>query len=184
MAAPKVEDILARFKGRPVADLEAAFRKRIEENQGIQLQLSDKDKRHPDGSRYTDHEYHEWRGRAIAAWKHGVAEQRVMKEALKIARRRFNTDTPLRNASDLTTPDALIHAAYVVLHRMASEGVEVDEEEQRIIDALDAYLRNNGKVEATPVDEKAIKLRVVAVYERMKSAGRRSEFDIADIMGA
>ena len=144
--APKVEDILAKFKGRPVADLEEAFRKRIDENQSIQLQLSDKDKRHPDGSRYSEHEWHEWRQRAIAAWKHGVAEQRVMKEALKVSRRRFNTDTPLRDAPDLTTPDALIHAAYVVLHRMASEGVEVDDEEQRIIDALDAYLRNHGRV--------------------------------------
>lgn len=144
--AAKVEDVLAKFEGRPVADLEAVFRKRIEENQGIQAQLSDKNRCHADGSRFSEHEYHEWRGRAIAALKHGVAEQRVLKEALKVARRRFNTDTPLRAANELDTPDALMHAAYVLLKRLVSEGVDIDDEEQRIIDALDAHLRNYGKV--------------------------------------
>ena len=145
MATPTVEDILARFKGRPVAELEEAFRKRVEENQGIQAQLSDRNRTHADGRRFTDHEYHEWRSRAVAAWRFGVAEQRVMKEAVKIAHRRFNTNTPLRDAADLVTPDALIHAAHVLLKRLAGE-VELDDEEQRIIDALDSYLRNHGRV--------------------------------------
>lgn len=147
MGAPKPEDILAQFKGRPVAELEAAYRKLVDNNQGIQAQLSNQNRTHPDGRRFTDHEYHEWRGRAVAAWRHGVAEQRALKEALKTARRRFNTDTPLRDASDLTTPDALIHAAHVLLKRIAGE-IEIDDEEQRIIDALDAYLRNQGRVGA------------------------------------
>jgi hypothetical protein len=144
--SPKLEDVLAKFKGRPVADLEAAFRKCVEENQDIQAQLTNKDKRHPDGRRYTDHEYHDWRSRAVMAWRHGVAEQRVLKEAVKIARRRFNTDVPLLAVEELTSPDALIHAAYVLLRRLATEGVEIDDGEQRIIDALDAYLRTNGRV--------------------------------------
>lgn len=142
-----VEQVLEKYKGRPVADLEDAYRKRVEENQGIQAQLSDKNKCHPDGRRYTEYEYHEWRGRAVAAWRHGLAEQRALKAALKIARRRFNTDTPLRPAATLKTPDELIHAAHVVLHRIACE-VEIDEEEQQVIDALDTYLRSHGKVGA------------------------------------
>lgn len=141
-----VNDVLEQFKGRPVAALEAAYRAKVESNQRIQSQLSDKDKRDVDGVRVTDREYHAWRVRAVGALRHGLAEQRALKEALKIARRRFNTDTPLRSAEDLRTPDQLIHAAVVVLHRLAGELGGLEEEEQRVKDALDLYLREHGVV--------------------------------------
>jgi hypothetical protein len=148
MPTPKStpESVLKEFEGQPVTALEQAFRKVVEEAQGIQSQLSDRDKRHPDGSRYGDHEYHEWRGRALAAWRHLVARQRVMKEAVKIAHRRFNPDTPLRPATELKTPEALLHAALVLMHQFQSDGVEFDEEEYRIVNAIDAYLRDHARV--------------------------------------
>ena len=136
-----------RFKGRPVAELEAHFRGLVESNQRIQAQLSNQDRAHGDGSPMSDAEFEAWRTLAVGALRHGLAEQRAAKEALKTARRRFNMDTPLRPASELDSPDALIHAALVVLRHMASE-VEVDDDEQQVIDALDAHLRNGGKVGA------------------------------------
>ena len=139
-------DVLTEFLGRPVRELEAEFQTTVGEVQKIQAQLGDKDRRHPDGSRYTSHEYHEWRGRASAALRHLLVRQRALKDALKTARRRYNSDTPV--GPDLKTPEALIHAAFVVIHRLACEGVELDPEEQRVKDALDEYLRDHGRVGA------------------------------------
>lgn len=138
------ENILKEFEGRPVTALEGAYRKLVEEIQGTQVQLADQNKCHPDGRRYGDHEYHEWRGRTIASLKHLVARQRAMKEAVKIVHRRFNTETPLR--ANLDTPEALLHAALVLLKRLHGDGVEMDDEELAVQNAIDAYLRHNARV--------------------------------------
>lgn len=139
------EDVLRAFAGRPVAELEAEWRKLVERAHSIQTQLGDMNKT-VDGKRMGDREYHEWRHRALVALRCINSERRAYKDALKQARRRFNTDTPLRPATELTTAQGLLHAALVTLKRIASE-VDVDDDEQLVIDALDRYLREQGRIE-------------------------------------
>lgn len=137
--------ILEEFAGRPVTDLEEAYQKAVGEVQGLQAQLGDRNRTNGEGNRLSDHEYHAWRSRANVALRHMLERQRGLKEALKTARRRFNPDTML--ATELKTPEALIHAALATLRKLSGE-VEMEPEEQRVIDALDVYLRTHGRVGA------------------------------------
>lgn len=46
---------------------------------GIQTQLGNRNRTHPDGTRFTDQEYWDWRGRAAGALHHRLEELRELK---------------------------------------------------------------------------------------------------------
>ncbi len=137
MIEPKtVDEVLEQFAGRPVADLEAEYQRVVSEGQAIAAQLSNKNMVRPDGQRVTPHQYHSWRGKALGAQRFLLAYQRALKGALKEANRQANVQQ--HAALGLDTPEGLIDAAYLLLHRLSSDGVDLDVDEQRVVDALRA----------------------------------------------
>lgn len=78
---------------------------------GIQTQLGNRNRQHPDGSRFTDEEYWEWRHRAAGALHHRLEELRELKAHVKtlrrekVAARSANpaTRTPLMLVDELVT---------------------------------------------------------------------------------
>jgi hypothetical protein len=70
----------------------------------------------------------------------GLLEIRA-REILFLANINFDAALP----ATMTSPDDLIRAAYTVLHQMASEGVEIDESERRVIESLNSYIKNNAE---------------------------------------
>lgn len=131
------------FEGKTIDELDLL---RLEANErvlDIQAQLSNKSKM-VDGMRVGSHEYHDWRGRAVGALRYAIARQGRIKLALKQANTRatarLNRDIP----RDLATDRGLLHAALTTLITMAEDGVEIDPEEQELIEAIRARLRNGG----------------------------------------
>lgn len=141
------EKILKQFEGQPITVLENRYRNLTQTVQDIQAQLSNKSLDRGGGVIFTEAQYVEWRTNAAWSMRHNLAKQRATKDALKMARRRFNTDTPLRPATELVTAPQLIHAALVVLRRLQGELEEpLEDEDLQVIDALDRFLRESVKV--------------------------------------
>lgn len=66
-----------------IAELKAEKDELIASIQDIESQLALKDKHDEDGRRLSDHEYHEWRGKAVAARRHLLKELREVKAELE-----------------------------------------------------------------------------------------------------
>lgn len=53
------------------------------EVQGIQTDLGNKNRTHEDGTRFSEHEYWDWRSRAQGALRHRLDEQRALKRHVR-----------------------------------------------------------------------------------------------------
>lgn len=72
----------------PPESIEAAEEESLDLSTDIDMitaQLADKDRTHEDGSRFTEHEYHQWRYRAVFALKAKTARRRRLKAWIKAA---------------------------------------------------------------------------------------------------
>lgn len=140
-----LEELRQAYAGKPVAELETAYNTTVVEVQDIQAQLSNKNRTDANGQRLSEYAWHNWRGKAVSALRHKLQKQRLLKQLLTDARRRFNTTTPLKPVSEFRTPEDLIHAALVVLRRISGE-TEMEADEYAVMDALDSWLRTHGRV--------------------------------------
>jgi hypothetical protein len=127
--------------------------KLIEEVAGINFQLSNKNKRHrcltcqgtghlvdntscqackgQGGIRWSDHEYHAWRQRALTALR---AREAVL--------RRVNSwiEETEKNGTEQIEPVTLIRKAYDLLLVLIGDGVELEGDEQKTLEELRIYL--------------------------------------------
>jgi len=127
--------------------------KLVEEISGINFQLSNKNKRHrclicqgvghlvdntvcqacngQGGVRWSDHEYHAWRQRALTALR---AREAVL--------RRVNSwiEETERNGTGQIEPVDLIRKAYDLLLVLIDDGVDLEGDEQKTLEELRIYL--------------------------------------------
>lgn len=114
----------------------------LAEVQKVQAQLGDKDRRKLDGTQYQDGEYREWRNRAVGAMRFMLAEQRMLKSAIKEYNRLVH-DSHLVEVGGGTDPLSLITRAHQLLVRLAGDGVDLDPDEQVVLDGLRLFIHQN-----------------------------------------
>ena len=118
----------------------------IDKMQTIQTQLSNKNVTDAEGRRVWGDDYHGWRHRALTALRITTRELRDTNAQLKELRRGRNEQVIGAAGLNLKDPTSLISAAYMLLHRLASDGVEIDPHEQLVIDGLQHFLQFSGQV--------------------------------------
>jgi hypothetical protein len=129
------------LEGLTLDEALAERQKLINEASDIQAALSDKDKKHPDGTRMSDTEYWDWRKRAIFALR---ARQRRMSELKEFVRKeRYKANAVAADLKDLSDI-GLLQAAYGLLRTLSREGVDITEKEQALMDVIRDRL-TNGK---------------------------------------
>jgi len=105
----------------------------VTRQQEIQTQLANKNRIDPStGLRLNDYEFHEWRARAVGALRYINEDLRKVKA---VVRKFSDAEWAAKNAGGGRTEKLLVDA-YVLLHRLAGEGVELDTSELALLDAI------------------------------------------------
>jgi hypothetical protein len=86
--------------------------------------------------------FFDWRRRAVCAKKFTEARLRQLNLWIKQQRRAHVIDKSRSLCADPTSPLSLLIAAGSLLSRLASEGVELDDDEQAVLDAIRNYMQN------------------------------------------
>lgn len=109
----------------------------------INAQLGQTRRLAPDGTReLTRVEYSQWRNKAVVAKQRFERELRLVNHTLKRMRQERNEQAIGAAGINPADPLSLIAAAHVLLRRLASEGVDLDEKEQAVVDGLRHYLQH------------------------------------------
>lgn len=130
-----------RTEFKEPADLLAAESQRnslVEEVAGIATQLSDKDRRHPDGTRFSNEDYHSWRKKALVALRARESVLRRLNGWLAQEKRRLAPMEP--EGAPATGPHKVIGEAYQLFLRLQDEDVDFSPEELATVEQLRAYL--------------------------------------------
>lgn len=107
----------------------------------IDAQLGQTRRLTSDGTReMTRAEYSQWRNKAVSARRHVERELMDINHELKKLRQHRNERVIAANGIDVRDPDTLIAHAWALLHRLGSEGVDFDPQEQATVDGLRHYL--------------------------------------------
>lgn len=116
----------------------ARRRQLVDQISEITVQLSDKDRRHEDGRRWTDSEYHAWRQKALRTLRARESVLRELNDWLEGERARV----ALADAGNTAAADTLQveHDAYRLLMKLAEEGVDLDEAEWAVVERLRAHV--------------------------------------------
>ncbi len=96
---------IEELKGLEDEQLHEARLACVEDVQGIQAQLSDKNRVNDAGERVEDHEYQDWRGRTVAALQHKLSKLRIIKAELG---RRGQSPGKTSNTRDFTMLSAIL----------------------------------------------------------------------------
>ena len=139
MSIPEKTTVRVEFvEPASLTDAELQRRHLTEKIGDIATQLSDRDRRHPDGTRFTDHEYHDWRRRALGALR---AHERVLRQINDWIKQERRNARALETASlDDKEMFQRINAAYKLFVKLREEGVDFTPEEWTIIEQLRACL--------------------------------------------
>lgn len=140
-----------------LAEAQAVRQKLIEDIAGINAQLSNKNKRrkceHCNGSgaytnhrcphcegrggfRWSDHEYHEWRQRALTALR---AREAVLRRVNKWIADEESRAQAIENGVPADTHD-IIRKAHTLFLALVEDGVELDPAEWQVVEELRAFL--------------------------------------------
>ena len=139
MSTPEREDGRVEFS-EPASLTDAEVRRRhlAEKIGDIATQLADRDRRHADGKRFTDKEYHDWRRRALGAMR---AHERVLRQVndwIKHERRRQHAEKSM--PPEQLDAFRIIDRAYKLFVKLREEEVEFTAEEWADIELLRNYL--------------------------------------------
>jgi hypothetical protein len=96
--------------------------------------------RYQGGRRLSGSEFLKWRGGVQRQDAKNIAELREVNTEIKSLRRLRNERVVAAMGLDVRDPDSLIAHAFNLLHRLASEGVDLDPQEQATVDGLRHYL--------------------------------------------
>ena len=107
----------------------------LEEMNSIDAQLSA-----AKSQRRSEDDYQNWRGRILNVRNKVLTKYQELKRRGKELRQE-----KMLEASDLdpANPCQLVHAAHGLLHRLKSEGVELDRQELAVLVALDRFVETN-----------------------------------------
>ena len=89
--------------------------------------------------------FFDWRHRAVHAKKAVIAELQRVNLWIKQKRREATADRAKSLGVDPTSPFSMLLAAANIFQRMRGEGVEVDQEEIEVFDAIKLYLVENAE---------------------------------------
>lgn len=109
----------------------------------IDAQLSQKRKYDPSGRMWTAAEYHEWRARACIAKAH--LQQRARKVKTEIASLNIAANAEMAGVPADSDATNLLNGAYLLLRRLADEGVDFDPREFALMDTVRDFLTLNGR---------------------------------------
>lgn len=128
---PKTLEALDAERSRLVLDL-----------QDIQAQLANKNATDKDGNRIPEHQYHEWRLRAVQA--QAIFQKRLVllnQRIKELRRERLVT----KGAVDSADPMAHLAALHGLCRRLIGDGVDFTPEERALIDGAQHFLQFGGK---------------------------------------
>jgi len=113
----------------------------------IEVQLGDRDRRHPDGQRLDGEEYWAWRHSAIYAKGHAEREILELKRWIRDEKFRGREESRQIRAEmanvNLNDPLSLIAGAHRLLGRLGYDGVQFSDEERSLIASLRYSLRQS-----------------------------------------
>lgn len=135
---------------KSLTDAEARRRELAEKIGDIATQLSDRDRCHPDGRRFTDAEYHAWRKKALGALR---AHERVLRQTndwIKQERRLSHAEKTAASPEELSAL-RLISDAYSLFVKLRDDDVEFDDAEWQVIERLRNYLDKSTPTTAASV---------------------------------
>jgi hypothetical protein len=136
----------SREEWNPPATIEAGEKMKLElvtRLNDVEAQLAVRKKGGPacDGNYREDSEtFFDWRGRAIHAKKAIIAELQRLNLWIKQKRRERTADRAASLGVDPKSPASMLLAAANIFQRMRSEGVDVDQDEIDVFDAIKQYL--------------------------------------------
>jgi hypothetical protein len=129
---------------KTIEEARARYDEHVQRLQEVQAQLADRDRLNENGERMSSEEYWQWRSKAHRAFTFLSNEVRRLKMWIKAHHTRLNrhlNDHQLAGM-DLTTDEGLVLALTAVIKRLASDGVDLDPEEQEIVDVADRRIRH------------------------------------------
>ena len=126
-----------------VATLKAEHANLTGQIQNIDAQLSRKRKYDPNGRMWTVAEYHEWRARACQAKAH--LQQRARKVKTEIASLNIAANAEAAGVAPDANAEGLLQGAYLLLRRLADEGVDFDPHEFALMDTVRDFLIVHGR---------------------------------------
>jgi len=141
---PFPDKIAFKFPPDSVAEAEQISHQLLTDILEIEAQLSDRDRRDAFGGRIAGDEYWSWRTKAIQARAIKTSQRAKLKLWMKQASSNYqiNGSEPVpcfqTKANDVGLTN-LFKDLSVFLHALAADGIEFDEWEQSIVDAVDRY---------------------------------------------
>lgn len=117
-----------------IADCKARISKIVQEIRVIETQLSEKNKTHPNGRRYTNEQYHAWRRNALKALDSKLGQLSSLK---RWQASYLSQLTAERIKVDTSDSESMLRACYV-LHERMKEEVSVKDLEPKMIAVMDA----------------------------------------------
>lgn len=127
------------------ASLKEAETRRIQlisEIEGIQLQLSDRN-RQAHGHRMDEHEWNQWRTKAIYSLRCKTEESRLLKLWMREERLRVEAGAQGLDPSD---PESVIRAAYALLKKCLKLGLTLDERDSTLLGVMEQWAKIDGGV--------------------------------------
>ena len=124
----------------PLEEAEESRRLLIDEIANITQQLGEKERRHPDGKRWTEEEYKSWRRKATTALRARESVLRRVNAWLQTKKREFHTQHKASNGAAASTEKVFLLAAHQLLLKLETDDVEFDPEERQLIQAIGEHL--------------------------------------------
>ena len=127
----------------PPATIEEAETMRlqlVEKLNDIESQLSARKKGDPACYVESSASFYDWRRRAVFAKKFVIADLRRLNLWIKQRRREMTADRAKSLGVDPKSPKSMLLAAANVFQRLRGDGVEMDQEEIDVFDAIRGYL--------------------------------------------
>ena len=146
MAHPAYEEIVApQVTYQDPASLDSAEEQRrglIDEIASIAQQLGDRERRHPDGRRWTEDEYRTWRRRATTALRARESVLRKINAWLQTERRKFHIEFKASQSQPGVQSEEkkLLKEVCGFLQRLKEEEFEFEDDELKLFETLKKHL--------------------------------------------
>jgi len=123
-----------------LAEAIAERQRLVQETKDIQAQMGNRNATDVEGRRIPAHEYWEWRHRAVHALRAKERRMAELKAIITAERQRASVATAGNLISGPVTAESLLASLAALVRRLASEGVDLDPEEQALLDAAQHLL--------------------------------------------
>lgn len=126
-----------------VSEAEARRLQVVGEVKKLEAQLSNRNRTDVDGRRFTDRQYHEWRGRATYALQLKVRESSALKDWL----RRALASASSEQATSGSTAYYLEQVARILGRVLERHGLALTDVEQSLVDEAKAHLGQRSRLD-------------------------------------